>query len=32
MLKPTNSAAEQIAALSSVNGDIDTQISPLEAD
>lgn len=31
MLKPTNSAAEQIVALRSVNGDIDTQIASLQA-
>jgi hypothetical protein len=31
MLKPTNSAAEQIVALRSINGDIDTQIASLEA-
>jgi hypothetical protein len=31
MLKPTNSAAEQIVSLRSVNGDIDTQIASLQA-
>lgn len=31
MLKPTNSAAEQIVALRSINGDIDTQIASLQA-
>ena len=31
MLKPTNSAAEQIVALRSINGDIDSQIASLEA-
>lgn len=31
MLKPTNSAAEQIVALRSINGDIDTQITSLQA-
>ena len=31
MLKPTNSAAEQISALLSVNNDIDIQIATLRA-
>lgn len=31
MLKPTNSAAEQIVALRSINGDIDTQIASLQS-
>lgn len=31
MQKPTNSAAEQIVALRSINGDIDTQIAALQA-
>lgn len=31
MLKPTNSAAEQIVSLRSVNGDIDIQIASLQA-
>ena len=31
MFKPTNSAAEQIVALRSINGDIDTQITSLQA-
>jgi hypothetical protein len=31
MLKPANSAAEQIVALRSINGDIDTQIASLQA-
>ena len=31
MLNPTNSAAEQIVALRSINGDIDTQIASLQA-
>ena len=31
MLKPTNSAAEHIVALRSINGDIDTQIASLQS-
>lgn len=31
MLKPTNSSAEQIVALRSINGDIDIQIATLQA-
>lgn len=31
MLQPTNSAAEQIVSLRSINGDIDTQIATLQA-
>lgn len=31
MLKPTNSAAEQIVSLTSINADIDTQIATLQA-